>query len=152
MVQNPIFEAEWVWIEKMQKKINLKSLSTNLGNHLKGICMQNFKKIGHLVLELRVSPDWKTKSLKKRVLNCYCKNILIYVYDEFYRNSHLKKTQFVAKGVLMSTTAGNIFFVEYWLLEHIPCANEVKKLKFLILLTEWVYFRQKQFRSFSHSG
>ena len=35
------------------------------------------------------------------------------LYDQFYRNSHLKKTQFVAKCVLMSTSAGNIFFVEY---------------------------------------
>ena len=76
----------------------------------------------------------------------------LYVYDEFYRNSHLKKTQFVAKCVLMSTTAGNIFFVEYGLLEHIFMRERGEKVEIFNFTHGMSLFSSKQFRSFSHSG
>ena len=61
-------------------------------------------------------------------------------HDELYRNSHLKKTQFVAKCVLMSTSAGNIFFVQYWLLQHISMRERGEKVEILNFTHEMSLF------------
>ena len=76
----------------------------------------------------------------------------LWTYDEFYSNSHLKKTQYVAKCVLMSTSARNIFFVEYWLLEHISMRKRGEKVEILHFTHGMSLFSSKPFRSFSHRG
>ena len=70
------------------------------------------------------------------------------IYDEFYRNSHLKKTQFVSKCVLMSTTAGNIFFVEYWLSEHISMRERGEKVEISNFTHGMSLFSSKPFSLF----
>ena len=57
--------------------------------------------------------------------------IRISVRDKCYRNSHLKKTQFVTNSFFIPIWAKNILFVKYGLLEHISMRERGEKIKIL---------------------